>query len=77
MGEDDTQVITLVCYSCKRTLSQLYMNPLDDLCCLSIRCCRCQMKNVDWKQSVKTADKERAEMWSKIVSMNSRKNNNE
>lgn len=67
---DEIQVVTLSCYSCKRPLAQVYMSPLDDLCCLSIRCCKCQLKNVDWKLSQKTNDRERAEIWAKIVRMN-------
>jgi hypothetical protein len=72
MVDDINQLITLTCYGCKRPLAQLYMCELDDLCCLSIRCSVCMLKNVDWKQSTRTASQERAQIWANIVKMNNK-----
>lgn len=68
--EDNDQLITLMCCHCKRGLATLFMNKIDDLCCLSIRCAICGGKSIDWKQSTKTADAERAAIWKKIQAMN-------
>lgn len=67
---EQEQQIELRCYTCKRVLGVLFMNTLDDLCCLSMRCSICNLKSIEWKQSKKTADKERAEIWRKVVEMN-------
>jgi hypothetical protein len=67
---EGTQQIEMKCCHCKRPLALLFMNTLDDLCCLSIRCCQCQGKTIDWKQSAKTSDTERAMIWEKIKRMN-------
>lgn len=68
--DNDEQIIELTCCHCKRKLAVLFMNKLDYLCCLSIRCASCDGKSVEWKQSTKTADAERAAIWKKIQAMN-------